>query len=174
MNQASCIKNFSQFPGATGGVFIPRCALHEFCLGFSTQPQQETMDDAFSYFITREKMPKTIICDYACLFLSYCLYREPERFEDTLIVCDEFHWDSHLCSKAFNSNIYRAFNDVLEFCNTSAPEQHNSIIANMKNSTRYMRKALFTRVVTISLEIINRRLATKYSSLPKNNSLNLE
>merc|ERR1711916_196961 len=103
-------------------------------------------------------MPKTIICDYACLFTSYCIYREPTKFKDVLIISDEFHHKSHLCSQAFNSHMFRKTNDFLKFCNTSAPEQHNNIISRMKSSSRYMRKALFTRIVNISLEAVNRQL----------------
>ena len=66
-----CNKNFSSFPGLTGGVFVPRCALHGFSIGWSSQPYKEKYSDAFSFFLTRNFFPKTIICDYVCIFLSY-------------------------------------------------------------------------------------------------------
>lgn len=164
--EGSCDKNFAQFPGLTGGVFIPRCALHEFALGWTTQPYSEKYDDAFAFFMTRDWYPKTIICDYCCIFNSYCINREPERFKKTSVYGDTFHWKKgHKCSKCFNFAEYRLNNPDLKHVNASSNEQHNSGIDKMKLSSRYMRLKLFSRMLNLSLEVTNRRM---HNNMPKN------
>ncbi|EJD54899.1 hypothetical protein AURDEDRAFT_51245 [Auricularia subglabra TFB-10046 SS5] len=113
---------------------------HSVCLGFHVIPKGEGRNDVFSALFTHWKRPpKYVIYDFACALAPYCMTREPEFFEDTVFLIDEFHGGGHTrCSPACFIRNYREFNSDLQHINSSAAECGNAGLHRIRKTLSYL------------------------------------
>ncbi|EJD45926.1 hypothetical protein AURDEDRAFT_63902, partial [Auricularia subglabra TFB-10046 SS5] len=136
-----CSKYYEAYgqQGITGGLMAVWCT-HSICLGFHVIPKGEGRNDVFSALFTHWKRPpKYVIYDFACALAPYCMLREPEFFEDTIFLIDEFHGGGHTrCSPACFISNYRDFNSELKLINSSAAECGNAGLHRIRKSLSYL------------------------------------
>ena len=162
-----CRKFYSTYTkqSLTGGLMALWCP-HLICLGFHKMPHAEGRNDIFSaLFKYFEKVPETVIYDFACQLAPYCMSREPLFFKDTCFAVDEMHAKGHVgCSQAsFMSNYMQVRPEVINI-NTSAAECSNSGLSRIKKSISYMDQKHAILYTYVYLCVWNRRQERKHQS----------
>jgi hypothetical protein len=107
--ESSCHKEAKDAGKFGAGTILYWCAEHRCCLGFTVLQSAESVRQVFEAITVRFKeMPKVIIYDNGCNLHEYILNRAPELYDETLILCDGFHFRHHKnCCTQYNSREYR-------------------------------------------------------------------
>jgi len=76
--------------------------------------------------------PKMVIYDNACHLHTYCLNRDPVRYQATQFKIDRFHWKNHTaCSSGYHLHSWHGMN-------SEVVEQKNSLLKNLRSQLSYM------------------------------------
>ncbi|KAL0068071.1 hypothetical protein AAF712_004975 [Marasmius tenuissimus] len=119
----------------TGGIMCAWCT-HSICYGFHCIPKAEGRNDVFATLVTRwRKAPHRVVYNFACALASYCMIREPEFFQNTQFLIDQFHEAGHSkCGSACFLSTYVGVDQALGAVNSSAAECGNSGIGRIWKS----------------------------------------
>lgn len=154
-----CKKYYSKYSPKklTGGIMVAWCP-HSVSYGFHCIPVAEGRNDVFSALYTRWKVAPSVICyDFACALQPYCLLREPEFFQNTLFVIDDFHAPDHTkCGASSFLSTYCKTNPLLHRINSSAGECGNSGLARIRKSVSYMGQDRAVIYCMVFLSVWNR------------------
>ena len=135
-----CRKNSYDHPTLTPGILTPGIFTiycpHGICYGFDVLRSCESPRHPFEIFTTRfDRPPAVIVYDNACHLHTYCLNREPKRFQTTRFVVDRFHWRGHKgCSLGYCMDQYTALHSL----NSQVNEQANAGLQHIKGQLAYM------------------------------------
>lgn len=134
-----CRKNSSRHPSMTPGLVTFYCP-HGINLGFQIMQTPESPKTIFDVLMMRfKRMPKLIIYDNACHLHTYCLKREPNRFENTRFMVDRLHFrKGHTgCSLGYDMTRYNA-DEYIVGINSQVNEQANRAIHNLSTQMACM------------------------------------
>ena len=144
-----------------------RCAKHGICLGYHIVPKSEGLNDPFSAIYCHwSEAPKLMIGDFNCRLHTYCMYREPEYFKNTVVGIDECHMNGHIaCSICYSMKSFKDGHPQYALMNDSASEQRNRIINRMRLSAAWMNLNSFMFMSRLMVEIDNRLLLRKFKNM---------
>ncbi len=137
----ACTKNYAQFRGLNGGLFVAHCGIHPINLGFHVIPNCEGLNDCFSMMYCHYlRAPITTSTDFNCGGQGYAMRREPEFFSKTAFIIDQPHHQGHTqCSDAFNSKHWKSKGlSKYKSINFSTSEQRNKFLNKVKTMSTYM------------------------------------
>ena len=168
INNANCNKYYNEYTKMSNGIIVVKCAKHEECMGWHTLKTPESVNDCFSLIMVMypgNTAPSIVLCDNACQLHRYCMYREPQKFKNTLFLNDEFHAKGHKCGPLYNIKYFKDSLSKFAFLNDSDIEQTNSKLKLLRSSTSYMNLKSFASFITQCLEIVSRKAIQKTDPL---------
>lgn len=109
-----CLKDYRYNRSHSPGLFTVVCSCkHPKLLGASIMDEAESLSTAINALFTRfNPLPQTVFYDNACNLTKSVGLRFRWMFEDTLFVCDRFHYTGHRCSSLFDPDIYESCDKV--------------------------------------------------------------
>lgn len=144
-----CTKIYKQPRTMGPGILYFFCVTHQKCIGFIILKKPESLKIVAETIMTRFNiMPKIILYDNGCNLNEYILNRYPEMFEDTRIMVDGFHFQSHNnCSHSYDT---RSHPEITNKLNTSLLEQKNARYSKQKWTSPFMKLPTFMAKVVYS------------------------
>lgn len=149
-----CNKLYKQQRTMGPGTLYFFCVTHQKCIGFIILQKPESTRIVTQTLITRFKdMPKIILYDNGCNLNEFILNRYPTEFENSRILVDGFHYQSHNnCSHSYDS---RSHPDITKELNTSLLEQKNARYCKMKWTSPFLKLQTFMSKVIYSAMFYN-------------------
>ena len=98
-NDLSCKKNYLNSDSHSPGIFTVQCVCsNSNLMGISVMQECEGVSSALSVLLSRfEKVPKVWYYNNACNMCKSITLKFPWVYEETLVVCDRYHYSSHTC-----------------------------------------------------------------------------
>lgn len=144
-----CTKIYKQPRTMGPGILYFFCVIHQKCIGFIILKKPESTRIVTQTIMTRFNiMPKIILYDNGCNLNEFILNRYPGIFEDTRIMVDGFHYQSH--SNCSNSYDTRSHPDITNELNTSLLEQKNARYSKQRWTSPFLKLKTFMSKVVFS------------------------
>ncbi|KJA24472.1 hypothetical protein HYPSUDRAFT_136396, partial [Hypholoma sublateritium FD-334 SS-4] len=157
--KGGCRKYYSTYSPKklTGGIMVCWCT-HSVAYGFHCIPVGEGRNDVFAAMYSMwPKAPEVVVYDFACALQPYCVLREPEFFQDTLFMIDDFHASDHTkCASACFLKSYKNSDPRLLRLNSSAAECGNQGLSRIRKAISYMGQERAMMLIKVFLSIWNR------------------
>jgi hypothetical protein len=140
-SRSACRKFYAKGGVAGPGFFMVHCLEHGKLLGFHLMKYAESARTVHELLYTRwDVPPHLVIYDNGCNLSKFVLAREPQYYQDVIMVIDRLHKKGHTaCSEAFDSDAY----PWLRSANTQLAEQFNARLVNKRAQLFFMSQTMF-------------------------------
>lgn len=104
-----CSKDYRRAPSHSPGLFTVQCACqHPKLLRVTVMSANESLSTALTAVLSRfPKLPPLVFYDNACNIATSTNLRLAWVSEQTLFLCDRFHYRTHKCTSIFDPDVYR-------------------------------------------------------------------
>ena len=136
-NARSCKKNYSKSDSHSPGIFTVQCVCsNPKLLGVSVMRECERVSTALSVLLSRfKKLPRVCYYDNACNMSRSITLRFPWVFDESMVVCDRFHYHGHTCNSVCDPDNYLSCAQH----STSGAESMNHLWNFSKSHLRFLR-----------------------------------
>ena len=136
-NAQSCRKNYLKSGSYSPGIFTVQCVCRQpKLIGVSVMRECEGVSTTLSVLLSRFRvLPRVCYYDNACNMSRFITLRCPWVYDNSIVVCDRFHYQGHTCNSICDPSSYGECSNHA----TSGAESVNHLWNFSKSYLRFLR-----------------------------------